>query len=80
MTSDEFNKKWHKYLEDRFYGMDIEQQDVIEYMDGEFEKEVKVNPSFAYAQIKLKFGTSRVYADSDKAAMWENKINQLVNG
>ena len=79
MTSVEFNKKWNKYLEDGFYGMAIEHPSVIEYLDKEFAKEVDINPSFNYAQIKMKFGMSRVYANSDKTSIWEDEINRLVN-
>jgi hypothetical protein len=78
MTCNEFNEKWKDYLEDRFYGLTINDQNVIDYLDKEFEKEIKVNPSFKYAQIKLKFGMSRVYADSDKTYEWEKKINELL--
>ena len=79
MTSTEFNEKWSKYLEVGFYGMAIENEDVIEYLDCEFEKEIKTNPSFNYAQIKMKLNTSRVYANSDKTNEWEFEINRLVN-
>jgi hypothetical protein len=79
MTSNEFNEKWNKYLEDGFYGMAIEHPKAIEYLDNEFTKEIEVNPSFNYAQIKMKFGTSRVYANSDKTSVWEDEVNRLVN-
>ena len=78
MTSDEFNDKWGDYLEDMFYGMGISHEKVIEYLDSEFTKEIKTNTSFNYAQIKMKFGSSRVYANSEKATKWENKINELI--
>jgi len=80
MTSDEFNEKWNGYLEDGFYGMAIEHPKVIDYLDKEFEKEVKENPSFNYAQIKMKFGSSRVYANSDNTQIWEAEVDKLVNG
>jgi len=79
MTSDEFNEKWNEYLEHGFYGMAIEHPQVIEYLDNEFTKEININPSFNYAQIKMKFGTSRVYANSDKTSVWEDEVNRLVN-
>lgn len=79
MTTDEFNIKWEKYLEDGFDGLTIEDQKVIEYLDNEFIKETKVNPSFNYAQIKMKFGTSRVYANSDKTLIWEHEIDRLIH-
>lgn len=79
MTSDEFNQKWNKYLEDGFYGINVKNEQIIEYLDKEFTKEVEINPSFNYAQIKMKFGTSRVYANSDKTSIWEKEINRLIN-
>ena len=80
MTSDEFNEKWNEYLEDGFYGMAIEHRQVIEYLDREFTKEIETNPSFNYAQIKMKFGSSRVYANSDNTQIWEAEVDRLVNG
>lgn len=77
MTSREFNEKWEKCLEDGFYGMAIEDPKVIEYLDDEFTKEIIINPSFNYSQIKIKFGMSRVYANSDKTSIWEKQINQI---
>lgn len=79
MNSDEFNSKWFNYLEDGHYGMAIEDEEVIDYLDGEFEKEIKENSNFIYAQIKIKFGSSRVYANSDKTFLWENKINEILS-
>jgi hypothetical protein len=80
MTCDEFNKKWEAYLEDGFYGIAIPYPEVIAYLDREFTEEVKVNPSFSYSQIKMKFGTSRVYASSKKTSTWESEINKLIHG
>lgn len=79
MTSDEFNEKWSKYLEDGFYGLAINHPQVIKYLDKEFTKEVEINPSFTYAQIKMKFGKSRVYANSEKTSIWEKEVDRLVN-
>ena len=79
MTSNEFNNKWDKYLEDGFYGMSIEHPQAIEYLDKEFAEEIKVNPSFSYAQIKMKFSNIRIYANSDKTSFWENEMNKLIN-
>jgi len=78
MTTTEFNDKWSKYLEDGHYGMAIENPKVIEYLDKEFEKEVKHNKSFTYSQIKTKFGSSRVYCSSEKSFKWEMEIDQLL--
>lgn len=79
MTCKEFNKKWNDYLEERFYGLEIDDENVINYLDKEFEKEVVNNPSFTYSQIKLKFGTSRVYANSNKTFEWERNIDKIIS-
>ena len=78
MTCEEFNKKWAQYLEPGFYGLVISDAGVIEYLDEEFSAEVLENPAFTYAQIKLKFGRARVYAESEKTSVWEDKINTLI--
>lgn len=78
-NNNDFNKKWSKYLENGHYGLVINNQEVIDYLDKEFEKEVKQNPNFTYSQIKLKFGYSRVYASTDKIFEWEDEIDNILN-
>jgi hypothetical protein len=78
MTTKEFNEKWAQYLEPKFYGLDIGLPEVITYLDKEFEEEVKENPNFTYSQIKIKFGFSRVYAETSKALEWEKHINSIL--
>jgi hypothetical protein len=78
MKIEEFDKKWEKYLEEGFYGLAIDNEKIIDYIDSEFDEEIKINPNFKFYQIKIKFGTSRVYADSDKTTEWENKINEIL--
>jgi hypothetical protein len=77
-NSTEFNEKWVKYLEPRFYGMAIEHPLVLKYMDEEFEKETTTNPDFTYSQLKLKFGTARVYTTSAHNNEWEETIDKLI--
>jgi len=77
MTAEEFNKKYSAYLEERFYGLDIDHPEVVDYLDKEFEKEIEKNPAFQYSQIKMKFGSSRVYSTSDKSSEWENEIDRI---
>jgi len=77
MTTEEFNKKYSAYLEERFYGLDISHPEVVEYLDKEFEKEIEKNPAFKYSQIKMKFGSSRVYSTSDKSSEWETEIDRI---
>ena len=77
MTTEEFNKKYSAYLEERFYGLAISHPEVVEYLDKEFEKEIEKNPEFQYSQIKMKFGSSRVYSTSDKSSEWEAEIDRI---
>ncbi len=77
MTTEEFNKKYSAYLEERFYGLDISHPEVVEYLDKEFKKEIEKNPAFQYSQIKMKFGSSRVYTTSDKSSEWEAEIDRI---
>jgi hypothetical protein len=77
MTTEGFNKKYSAYLEERFYGLAISHPEVVEYLDKEFEKEIEKNPEFQYSQIKMKFGSSRVYSTSDKSSAWEDEIDRI---
>ena len=77
MTTEEFNKKYSAYLEEGHYGLDISHPEVVEYLDREFEREIEENPGFQYSQIKMKFGSSRVYSTSDKSSEWEAEIDRI---
>jgi hypothetical protein len=77
MTAEEFNKKYSVYLEERHYGLDIDHPEVVDYLDKEFDKEIEKNPAFQYSQIKMKFGSSRVYTTSDKISEWETEIDRI---
>ena len=77
MTTEEFNKKYSAYLEERFYGLAISHPEVVEYLDKEFENEIERNPEFQYSQIKMKFGSSRVYSTSDKSSAWADEIDRI---
>jgi len=78
MKSDEFNNKWNEYLVDSCSGMDIEHLLVIAYLDTKFTEEVKINPSFNYRQIKMKFGTCRIYSNSIRTSIWEEEVDEIV--
>ena len=79
MTTEEFNKKYSAYLEEGHYGLDISHPEVVEYLDREFEREIEENPGFQYSQIKMKFGSSRVYSTSDKSSEWEAEIDRIFS-
>ena len=77
MTSEEFDKKYSSYLEEGHYGLAISHPEVITYLDKEFEGEIEKNPEFRFSQIKMKFGSPRVYTTSDKNSEWENEIDRI---
>lgn len=80
MNIQEFNEKWNKYLETGHYGLDIENPKVIEYLDKKFLELEKEFPNFQYSQIKLKFGTARVYMEPQQIDTHtiEQSINKIV--
>jgi hypothetical protein len=77
MTAEEFNNKFKSHLEEGHYGMAIESQAIISYLDKEFEAEIQENPDFTFSQIKFKFGTPRVYTSSTKSSKWEFEIDNM---
>lgn len=79
MTAEEFDEKYSAYLEEGHYGLAISHPEVVDYLDGEFEKEIEKNPAFRFSQIKMKFGSSRVYSTSDKSSEWEAEIDRIFS-
>lgn len=77
-TCAEFNDKYRNYLENGFYGLVIENRDVISYLDIEFQKEITKNNHFQYSQIKMKFGSCTIYSTSNAIHDWEKNINQML--
>lgn len=79
MDAIEFNNKYEKYLEDGHYGMAIDDDEIINYMDKQFELMTTLDPMFTYSQIKLKFGMARVYTNnSDASDLWEKNIDDML--
>lgn len=62
MTVNEFNEKYKDYLEEGHYGLDLNNPNIIKYLDEIFEGLIKI-PGFKYTQIKEKFGLSRFYTN-----------------
>jgi hypothetical protein len=61
MTSIQFNEKYKDYLSEGHYGLALEDKDMINYLDKEFQELIKI-PNFKYSQIKQKFEWFRFYA------------------
>lgn len=62
MTIDKFNEKYKAFLEEGYYGLDINIPRIILYLDDIFTDLVKI-PNFKYYQIKLKFNSIRFYSN-----------------
>jgi len=81
MTTAEFNLKYKDYLVERHYGLDIQDDKVIAYLDELFEKELIKIPEFKFFQIKLKFNYACFYSSGltpEKESEIEKRINELV--
>ena len=62
MTTEQFNKKYHEYLEEGHYGLDLYEPSIVEYLDKIFAELIKI-PGFKYFQIKEKFHAGRFYSN-----------------
>jgi hypothetical protein len=60
MTTVEFNEKYKAYLGKRWYGLDIDNAEVISFLDNLFEHYLTKIEGFEYHQIKVKFGINDV--------------------
>ena len=79
MTSTEFNTKYKQYLEEGYYGLAINDEEFINWLDGKFQEFIK-NPNFSYTQLKIKFGMGRFYCEGlsiEEIKEVENKITNL---
>jgi len=80
MRNDEFNQKYKAFLQEGYYGLAINKPKVIEYLDERFQEFIK-RPNFNFAQIKVKWGEARFYANGltiDDCNEIENQINKLL--
>ena len=79
MTTEQFNQKYNDYLEEGHYGLAINDEQFIEWLDGKFQEYIKL-PDFEYSQIKAKFGMGRFYAEginNEQISEVERKITEL---
>lgn len=74
MTIDQFNNKYKDYLVEGYYGLDINNPQIIEFLDIEF-LDLIMKDNFKYYQIKEKFGMGRFYADGVSA----NELTEIEN-
>lgn len=79
MTTEQFNQKYNDYLEEGYYGLAIDNEQFIEWLDEKFQEYIKL-PDFEYSQIKAKFGMGRFYCEGlsdEQIKEVENKITEL---
>ena len=62
MTHQEFNQKYKDFLEEGFYGLEIDIPELTDWLDEKFEQFI-LKPGFKYSQIKSKFNSGRFYCE-----------------
>jgi hypothetical protein len=80
MTTKEFNQKYEKFIKTGFYGLSIQNENVISFLDNIFQDLITI-PNFQFTQIKLKFGVARFYSNlrsSELQSIIEQGINSYI--
>lgn len=62
MNNKDFNIKYKGYLQDGFYGLTLNNEKAIQYLDEYFQKFIQ-RPEFKFSQVKRKFNNFCFYAD-----------------
>lgn len=84
MTTEEFNEKYKDLIEPGFedQGLMIEREEIVDLLNEWFEELIEAQGrTFQYSQIKIKFGTCRIYMNGiDQNDIWliEKQINQSL--
>lgn len=81
MTVEEFNDKYAAYLPNGWYGLDIDDKEVIAWLDKIFEQYLTKIKGFEYHQIKLKYDSARFYSslENKTASYYEgNALTELI--
>ena len=76
MKQSEFNKKYKEYLEPRYPGCELINEEIIDHLDTEFQELIKI-PGFKFKQVKTKFHFFRLYCvnvPQEKIEEIENKL------
>ena len=79
MTPEQFNEKYKDFLKEGHYGLAIEGEEFVKWLDEKFQEYIK-QPGFSYSQIKTKFRSGRFYAEGiteEQQLEVEGKIKEL---
>lgn len=79
MNKKQFNEKYKEFLTEGFYGLAIQDQEVIDYLDDIFGNVLVHLPNFKYQQIKEKWGYVRFYADVDSTNLLQTIEQKLTS-
>lgn len=82
MTVEQFNQKWGNYLKKGYYGLAIDNEKVIEYLDNIFPILIAINNEFEFSQIKTKFKSVCFYSNAPReiSEKIESKIQEILSG
>lgn len=81
MTAKEFNEKYAEYIEEGFYGLEVDIEPITQWLDGIMNILIKI-PDFKICQIKLKFDMFRFYSNQHNMyfeLMIEDKLNDIYD-
>ncbi len=80
MTTVEFNEKYAAYLPEGWYGLDINDEEVIAWLDNLFEHYLTKIEGFEYHQIKTKFGINdiRFYSNLDHSSVIQKALISAI--
>jgi hypothetical protein len=78
-TAKEFNEKYKDYLEEGHYGLAIDEEVVVQYLDYWFSKWIEEGVLFTYSQIKTKFNFVCFYHKGLNIEQ-HNKIQNDIKG
>ena len=79
MTKQQFNEKYKSYIEDRFEGCSIPDEQFIDFLDVSFKEIIRQYPTFKFSQLKSKFGQIRFYTNltSEQETIYQKELNEF---
>jgi hypothetical protein len=77
MNVSDFNKKYSNYLEFGHYGVFIDNERFLKYLNEMFMNIILHHPKFKFTQVKAKFGQVRFYSnlEMETGLQLESELN-----